>query len=218
MAIRSGGGRTVPLAKCVKGKWDDGAGRLNLVRLAAVGLTDLAARQACYLTEPGRTGKHSIRAAGVNRQLLLAVLGKFGSQLIELVRALSLYLGSFALCLFCLALRFFRLALCLLEFGIFPDTLLQRLRGMRAVRIRHVIRLFAIQIESGGCLFHRFQIPQGIGMNTERHTQGLAIQFRRPCQQLLVDTDRQRQAVAENRKLFLQLLEQRTRCLRRGRC
>ncbi|WP_374039778.1 hypothetical protein [Massilia sp. Dwa41.01b] len=54
-------------------------------------------------------------------------------------------------------------------------------------------------------------------MDAQGCAHGLAVQARDARQQLLVDADGQRQAVAESRELLLQLLEQGTRRGRRRR-
>ena len=60
-----------------------------------------------------------------------------------------------------------------------------------------------VEVEADRGFFHRAQIAQGSGVDAQRGAHGLAVQAGNARQQLLVDADRQRQAVAESRELLL---------------
>jgi hypothetical protein len=79
---------------------------------------------------------------------------------------------------------------------------------MLAVLCGDFVGLLAIEVEAYSCPGHRFQVAQRVRMHPQCDTQSLAIDAGQPAQELLVNADGQWQAVTEDRKGLLQLLQE----------
>ena len=92
--------------------------------------------------------------------------------------------------------------------GFFLEPLTQKRRGSGAMFFGDRFRRLSVERETIAGLLDRLQVPQGIGMLTECDAQGFAMQFGLPFQHLLVDADRQWEAITKRRIIPLQFFKE----------
>jgi hypothetical protein len=133
----------------------------------------------------------------------LAAAGKFFRKKIQFFSVLP--------CRFIqLALGFFGLALGFALQRIFLEAFLQRLRRKGTVRVGYFVSGAAVQVNSDRGVLQPLQVPQGIGMDSQGNPQCLPIQIGALRKKLLIDANCQGLALSENRKIFLELFQERT--------